>query len=240
MSLHPRHSRSHHRWVPLLALVAVLLLMAAAAASLGWVVARDSVTPAQRDAPAPTNNPTPDSAAGQAPDAAALQERCRSRWAAQVHDELAADASLDQWRLHIDAMNQLVAGEITLEQATDYWQRTRLGAHRKVDRFHSQDEQLAQSSARCEKPDDRTLTADQRRWLSACRAATHAFAESLAAARVAIATWERHITDMDALRDGDITAQQATAMWLQSWRTGARQLHTYDRRAAVALRHECT
>lgn len=147
---------------------------------------------------------------------------------------------MDQWRLHIEVMNQLVAGDITLTQATDYWQQTRLGAHRKVDHFRRVDSELQPSAADCASPEGVELRDEQRRRLDACRDATEAFSASLTAARVAIATWEHHIMDMDALRAGDITPAQATTMWLQSWKTGAHQLREYDKRAAVALHGHCT
>ena len=243
--MHGRHTRTDHGWLPAMGLVVLIVLMSAAAGTVGWLVARDSdAAPATRSLVATatgtsTATPTSSVVGDQTEQAPATLAQCRSLWASQVSDQLAADTALDQWRLHIDAMNQLTAGEITLEQAAAFWKRSRLGALRQVDHFRSVDNALQASGRRCSGAPDAGLGAAPHKQLAACQAATEARAAALALARTAITTWEHHIMDMERLRAGEITPAQATAMWLQSWRAGARQLHDYDRRATTAQRHTC-
>ena len=54
-------------------------------------------------------------------------------------------------------------------------------------------------------------------------------------ATVALRTWETHVHHMEMLRDGEMTPQQATELWLQSWRAGDREVQAY-REAARAGR----
>jgi len=239
MSTQGRHSRTDQRWVPAILLALVVGAMTAAAGVIGWNIADNRGAQQATDVPAgggvpigTVTSPTDGTSPAVTPGATEL-ERCRSLWARQVQVELAGDASLDQWRLHIDAMNQLVSGEITLEQATQYWNDTREGAHSKAEAFRALDADLDDSAARCAGGKGASRPVDK------CMTATSAFGESLAAARIAMASWEHHIHAMDLFRAGEITAQQATTMWMESWQTGADQLAAYDRRAAHALQQDC-
>ncbi|MBA2531910.1 MAG: hypothetical protein H0V23_07370 [Nocardioidaceae bacterium] len=251
MSTHGRHSRNDHRWLPAILLALLVGGMTAAAGAIGWNIAADKAAEQPADLPAGSGVPSGTSAddvmpsagtspsvtsPGTTPTTTELEE-CRSLWASQVKVELAGDASLDQWRLHIDAMNQLVAGEITLEQATQYWNDTRRGAHARAEAFRALDADLGESTQRCANTETGSESASGP--VDKCVTATNAFAKSLAAARIAMTSWEHHIRDMDLFRAGKITAQQATSMWLESWQTGADQLATYDRRAAHALEQDC-
>ncbi len=53
----------------------------------------------------------------------------------------------------------------------------------------------------------------------------------LGLADTALATWHRHVRDMEMLRMGTMSPARATQMWLQSWHEGQRQVTRY--RAAV-------
>ena len=150
----------------------------------------------------------------------------------------AAQASLAQWRLHIRAMNDLVAGRITLEQATRFWDRTRVGAHRKVDHFQRTDRQLGRARGSCEVP-GADLSKSARGVVTECLAATLKHAPRVAVARVAVDTWSHHVHDMEALRRGEITPEQAVAAWNRSWRQGVEQLRVYDERTAEAAPYDC-
>ncbi len=255
MTSHGRHSRTHHRWLPAVLLAIVVAAMAATSGVVGWNIADNKATDRQAAGvpdevgastgadPDPSSVPTSETTlttSGATPPVMTELEQCRSWWTRQVTVGLAADASLDQWRLHIDAMNQLVAGEITVAQATDYWNGTRVGAHRLADTFRSLDLDLQGSTERCPAAGDAGEAASgSYDPLHACASAARAFENSLEAARIGMTTWEHHIHDMDLFRAGDITPEEATTMWLQSWQAGASELATYDRRAASALKSEC-
>lgn len=217
-----------------------------AAGFTGWLIAHHAARPA-----AATTATNSTNAAREQPDSGipptgsgALTDvalnHCQALFGRQVRVALAADGSLDQWRLHIQAMNSLVAGDITLAQATAYWNDTRIGAHRNANAFRRLDSMLRGSSLRCSVPAEHAAPVGANSRLIGCRAATSAFAASMAAARVAVGTWVHHIHDMNALRAGRITPYQATTMWTESWHTGARQLKRYDRLAARALDRDCS
>jgi hypothetical protein len=165
-------------------------------------------------------------------------DACRHASEQQAGAALAADRTLDQWRLHIQAMNRLVAGRITLDQANRYWERTRIGANRNATAFMNRYAALHPLEHQCLTKVD-GMQADQvGPRLNACAKAVRALGTALGLGRVATATWTHHIDDMDAMRAGKITPTQATAMWVHKWHLGARQLSTYDRalRAALPLR----
>ena len=144
----------------------------------------------------------------------------------------AAGPALEQWQVHVAAMNQLVVGEITLQQATDFWNRTRVGAQHKVDGFRATMQDLRRGGVDCAAPD---LLAPDERDLRACARRVGAELAVLRAARTSVDTWSRHIEDMDMLRMGDLSPEEATRMWLSMWHQGVRDLEAY--RAARQRAH---
>ncbi len=174
---------------------------------------------------------------GTNPSATARQTRqaelaaCQGNFHQQLSAAQAAAVSLNQWREHIQAMNQLVAGLITLDRATQYWNQTRKGAMHKVAAFEHLQQQLTASG--CAQP----ATGGHR--LALCDRATTAYQRVLDAAGTTIATWQMHIDDMESLRNGQITPQRATRLWIHNWRVGADQLSHYDHVAARAQGKTC-
>lgn len=258
MSISGRHSSTANRWLPAVLLGLVVAAMVIGAGFVGWLMAGDSTTDAQQpstSSPAGlVNNDNASAFAnsgsagdmgneadGSLPGTSAPQalDSCQDLYARQLHTALAADASLDQWRLHIQAMNQLVAGAITFDQATAYWERTRIGARHNVLRFEQANAELQNGRLSCSASAGQTSSATQRQ-LADCQAATSGVTQTMAAAGTTIATWMHHIRDMNLLRAGKITPDDATSMWIQSWHSGARELHRYDALAARSLDQKCT
>ncbi|WP_180935521.1 hypothetical protein [Nocardioides ungokensis] len=145
-------------------------------------------------------------------------------WRAQSAALDAAGRSLEQWRIHVDAMNRLVAGQITLAQAQAFWNRTRLGAAARVATFEDAAGRYAAAA-----PDCARNTSTRGHPLAACVAGVQARARAIEAGRVAITTWKHHIMDMNMLRAGQITPQQATTMWLRNWHRGVAQLEAFTK-----------
>jgi len=166
--------------------------------------------------------------------------RCRRLFSREVDVLDAAAASMDQWRLHIAAMNDLVAGRITLEQANKFWESTRVGALRNVAQFKRADTSLRGAGLGCTVPTDAAATKRVRDTVTECMAATLRYAATIDVARDAVGTWLHHIHEMEALRNGQATPQQALNAWLRKWRLGAQQLRTYDARTAEALTYSCS
>lgn len=182
---------------------------------------------------APTGGANPQQAAESSPAAPSRPpplERCRRADADLAAPLQAANAAMDQWEVHIGAMNKLVVGAISLQQANAFWNQTRVGAHRHLDRFHAADRAVPAVS--CPAPDRVRPHASPA--LRSCVRRVAADQRALAAARTTLATWGMHVKDMDMLRMGHMTPAQATQMWLASWHSGTRQLHAY-RDAEAAL-----
>jgi hypothetical protein len=127
-------------------------------------------------------------------------------------------------------MNQLVAGEITLQQASDFWNRTRLGAQRRVDRFDAAWATARRRDIECPAP----VVAPPNPALRPCVEQVSAEIGRLEAARTALRTWDEHIHHMDMLRLGELSPEEATAMWLTMWKRGDRELGAYRSAAREA------
>jgi len=207
---HPRHLKPTHHWLAATAVLLVLVAVLAGARALqgsgpsGEETARNVAGTTTRHERAAT----------------ALREctAVRERQAAPLS---AAARSLAQWKVHVGAMNQLVAGRITLAQATAFWSRTRVGADRRAQEFRTADATTKPATA-C-----RRLSGTGPA-VAACARDVVRRAATLRAARTAIDTWQRHIRDMEMLRMGRMSPARATQMWLMNWRRGVRQLDAYD------------
>jgi hypothetical protein len=161
--------------------------------------------------------------------------QCRAAWHA-VQDVLdAAEPSMRQWEVHIAAMNKLVAGEITLAQASAFWEETRVGAQQRYDAFAASDRR--EDTGPCPVPDGSDPAAAT---LRACARAVSAAEDTRRAARTTLSRWNRHITDMDRLRAGLLSPSIAQQMWLSTWRQGAAELRVYHQRERASTDLRCT
>jgi hypothetical protein len=121
-----------------------------------------------------------------------------------------------------------VAGNISLTQATTFWNRTRKGAMHRIMRFEQ-----AESRYRSTAPACRTNSLPQAAGTtipvgaSDCMRAAVAGERVLAAAQTAITTWQHHVHDMEMLRLGQLSAAQALQMWQMNWHLGQRELAEY-------------
>jgi hypothetical protein len=218
--------------------LAVVVVLGAAVAFAQWN-APDSATAAGESPgagqPAKSSTSPSWAAAASTPNSQSRRAdlaECQAYFRQQLSAAQTAAVSLNQWREHIQAMNQLVAGLISLDQAKQYWNQTRKGAIHKVAAFRHLEQQLTASSG-CAR------SATGRHRLARCDRATTAYDRALDAARTTIATWQMHINDMESLRNGQLSAQRAAKMWIHNWRVGAHQLARYDHLAARAQGKTC-
>jgi hypothetical protein len=161
----------------------------------------------------------------------ATTESCRLTNLRQQADLLAAAVSLEQFQKHIDAMNLLVAGKISLAVATTFWEQSRVDASAKAAAFRAADHALTASAGGCPELGPTaacSAPAEQVNAITACAKAARAKQAVLTRARVAVTTWEHHIKDMDMFRMGHLSAAQMGAMWTKSWKTGQRQADAYS------------
>lgn len=160
--------------------------------------------------------------------------QCRTAWRAVQEVLEAAEPSMQQWEVHIAAMNKLVAGKITLAQATAFWEQTRVDARRRYDAFASSDRRL--DPPRCAPAEESDSGAET---LTACAGAVAAAERTLHAARTSLARWSRHITDMNRMRNGTLSPTMAQRMWLSTWREGVAELRVYHQRERASAAQQC-
>ncbi len=215
---HPRHLKArHHVLVAVLAIVLAIVAVAGA----GALRSHPSGSPYARS-PGGAHRPTA------APAGPLVYERtCGRAGSAEDRALRAAARSLAQWQVHVGAMNRLVAGRITLAQATAFWTRTRIGAQQRVTDFDRADRGVASLAGGCASEARGQPSAGALRAAARCAASVAARERTLVAARVALRTWQRHIKDMEALRMGMMSSAQALRMWHLNWHKGVTQLAGY-------------
>jgi hypothetical protein len=154
---------------------------------------------------------------------------CRRADARTVRALQAAEPALSQWEIHVGAMNKLVAGAITLPQATAFWNQTRVAARQHLDDFRQAAHHATSGPDTCstdsEAADQTSASATPR--LRSCQRRVAADRSALASATTAIDTWASHVEAMDMLRMGHLSAAKATQMWVASWHEGMRQIEAY-------------
>lgn len=165
-------------------------------------------------------------------------ESCRALSALQRGVLDAARPAMRQWEVHIGAMNQLVAGKITLAQARAFWDSTRVQAARRVQAFEAAD-RLFRSSTGSLCPEAAAPPRDATGALQGCLDAVVAGDATVKAARTTMVTWRGHVRDMEHLRMGMLSPKMAQQMWQQTWKQGNSELRTYRRDDARAERLSC-
>jgi hypothetical protein len=165
-----------------------------------------------------------------------MMSRCREVFAVQETGLAASAHSLDQWEVHIGAMNKLVTGAITLKQATQFWNQTRFGAASRLKRAAAARQRFGERTARCPKARDLASRSTEVR---SCQQAVEARNRALRLATTSLATRKVHVHHMEMLRRGEMTPEDATRMWLQSWRTGDAQVRAYRNAAQEAEATGC-
>lgn len=171
-----------------------------------------------------------------------MVDSCRLANLRQQADLAAAAVSLEQFQKHIDAMNLLVTGKISLAVARTFWDQTRVMASQNAAAFRAADELLAATHSACPEPGPTAACSapvDKVEAVTACAKAGMARGAVLARARDAITTWEHHIHDMELLRTGQISPAQATSKWQINWQTGQRQVDAYGATLLVANTLKC-
>jgi hypothetical protein len=164
---------------------------------------------------------------------AGRMQRCSDAATALARPLRRAAASVDQWEIHVGAMNKLVVGAITFPQATAFWNQTRIGARDRIDAFDRAAASLQRQGVDCPAPD--LLPDRSSRELRACASRVAADVRILEAAQTAIDTWQRHVKAMNMLRAGMMSPTTAAQMWLSMWQRGQGEINSY--RAAVRAAH---
>jgi hypothetical protein len=171
-------------------------------------------------------------AAASAPAGPSALERCVDAAFELSAPIRAAAPAMDQWAIHIGAMNKLVVGAITLQQANAFWDQTRIGAEHRIAAFRDAMRTLRGRSLDCPAPS--FLAADEQAMVRTCSRQVAAQVRVLDAARTAIATWSMHVQDMERLRAGKLSGAAASRMWLKMWQRGVRELTDYRRAARTS------
>ena len=175
-----------------------------------------------------TSTPTSDSGPSQETEVSgspSLFFRCRQADRELAGLLLAAGPAMDQWEVHIGAMNKLVVGAITLQQANAFWNQTRVGAKGNLKHFRSVIHESPLAGVDC--PSAAGLTQAPTA-LATCVQRVSRERQALEAARAALRTWATHVRHMEMLRMGHMSPAVATQLWLTSWRHGIQELRAYQ------------
>ena len=169
---------------------------------------------------------------------AAQVEDCRSGWQLQAAANKAATTVLAEWDAHLDIMNNLQAGQTTLEQAKKDWGPTTANAPQHIAAFHAADQAFTSSKLRCVKPAAATGSAAAA--LATCAANMQVIDGVLAKARTAIGPWETHLKDQSHFKAGGITAANAEALWRSLWQKGLQLNPPYFAAAQTGAKATCS
>jgi len=228
--------RSGRRSILVAFVVGVLVGMVAL--GLVWATARYIIAPdsdqATTTGDTSTKLPTSDGESSPGAQGAGSPSRmyyCRQADADLTGVLLAVAPAMDQWAVHIGAMNKLVVGAITLQQATQFWNQTRVGAKRNLEHFRTAMRDVPFTGMDCPDPTDLGQASTQ---LRACAQRVAHERQALDDARIATGTWATHVRHMEMLRMGHMSAARASRLWLSSWRQGVAELRAY-RGAARAV-----
>ncbi len=237
-----RHTRLRpHPWLGTVAVVVAVLTMTTI---FSWLSLEEERSPQAPDSETvaidpSTSPPAPlDTESLQAAIDTAVEE-CRTVWEAQEQPLQAAETSLAQWQVHVDAMNQLVAGEITFAEATAFWEQTRIQAADNVTAFTEADGGYVASDPSCPTPVMPEGIVVDTESLAACEDGIEARDEVLDAARVSIRSWHHHVIDMDLLRAGKLSPELALELWRRYWRQGVDELAAYREQLGEAEQESC-
>jgi hypothetical protein len=220
MTHHGRHRRRQALWLLVATSVAVAAVVGAT-----WLVAAAVLDREDRvDATPSTENTFATTAAAQPAMTRALND-CRTVQRHLSPNLVAVDSAVEQWRIHIDAMRDLVAGRITLEEATAFWEATRVQGKRTLAAWQRTDAGYRAARTECAPPGTASGPNDA---LQACRVVQQGGEAVLAAARTTLPDWGRHIRHMDALRKGDLSATRALHLWHGMYQSGRDGVRQYD------------
>lgn len=243
--------RAHHRIVPVLVgLVAVAVLGAAvwfgkglftsstpsgSPSAIPGLAAPLTKTPDPSASSATSGSPSSGTATSGTPSVTETPQvdpvaqavaSCRAKWDLQSAARADALRSLSQWDRHLDIMNDLQAGKLTLAQAKAAWPATTEKAAENIVAFRTADKALAASKDSCSV--DASATGAEADAVRGCAASMKTVDGVLARARTAIAPWETHLKDQSHFKAGGMTPVAAEAAWRVLWQKGLATLPAYQ------------
>ena len=203
-----------------------------------------ATTAAQTTTSAPaTSQPTTEATVSETPTptvdpVAVAVDECRSAWARQAKAAATASTVLREWDAHLDIMNDLQAGKISLAKAKKDWGPTTAKAPQHIADFHAADRTYRSAEQRCALPEN-VPTGDQAKALATCAAGMKVVDGILAKARTAVEPWETHLKDQSHFKAGGITAARAEALWRSLWQQGLKRNPPYFRAVAAGAKATC-
>ena len=220
MAHHGRHRRQHALWLLVAAPVTVAALVVAT-----WLVAAAALDRGDRvDATRSTGNKLGTTGEALRAMTRAVND-CRTVQRHLSPNLVAVESAVEQWRIHIDAMNDLVAGRITLDEARAFWEATRVQGKHSLAAWMRTDASYRAARTECPPPGTGSGPNDA---LQACRVVQQGGDAVLAAARKTLPDWDRHIRHMDALRNGNLSPTRALHLWHGMYQSGRDGLRLYD------------
>jgi hypothetical protein len=164
--------------------------------------------------------------------AADPMQRCLEAAGVLEHPLRRASSSVAQWEVHVEAMNKLVVGAISLPQANAFWNRTRVGASHRIEGFERAMQRLHRPGVDC--PPPALLPSGTSKPARSCARQVATELRVLHEAGIAIDTWRKHVHAMEMLRMGMLSPSAATRMWLAMWHRGQQEIVAYRHVAHAA------
>lgn len=165
-------------------------------------------------------------------------QACRQAWQLQGAATNAAAVSLAEWRNHVDIMNRLQSGRISLAKAKAEWPATTAQASPHVKAFRAVDQAYTSAGVPCAAPAE-AVTGPMADSLRTCSQSIQQRNGVLAQARTVITVWETHLSDQSHFEAGGMTAVVAEQKWRALWRKGVDTLPGYMRAATDAAGARC-
>jgi hypothetical protein len=220
MTHHGRHRRGHAVWLLVAASVVVTALVGAT-----WLVAAAVLDRGDRVNATPGTKANLATTGEAQPAMTRALNDCRTVQRQLSPNLVAVDSAVEQWRIHIDAMTDLVAGRITLDEARAFWEATRVQGKHSLASWMRTDASYRAARTECAPPANGSGPNDA---LQACRVVQQGGEAVLAAARTTLPDWGRHIRHMDALRKGTLSPTRALHLWHGMFESGRDGVRQYD------------
>ncbi len=174
----------------------------------------------------------PEASGSASPGAGGTLAACR-RMAEQQDVALGAAAvTLDDWQIHLGAMNKFAAGVVTVDELEGFWEQTEVQAAGGIRAFRAAARELDGATGDCPPPGKRMRTAA----LRDCAEDVSSRGRALRAARTAADERFGQQQQMRGVRAWETSEAAARAGWLRIRGTSIGELEDYQRAARARPR----
>lgn len=140
----------------------------------------------------------------------------------------AARVGVDHWSQHVQARTDLLAGRQAEAVTKAIWKRTRLAGPSDQQQYAAALSAWNPKSSACAVLEPTGEDARVREAAAACQTRAAAVARAITASRTAMTDWQTHLGNMARHAAGEMTAEHAQHLWVESWRTAPSHISAYQ------------